>query len=289
VAPASVGVALARQLTPAARSHHALHLHEARALDEHGRRGGASSRVHAATSASMRRSGAPRAEGRARARSARRARSRRCRAAARTRRPRRASRPARPPQFAHVAEHEHRAPGSREHRRWRPGHRIRIGVVGVVDQRRAGGPRSAAAPLGPCEGGEPAPRSIASGTPSANARPRRERVAHVVHARHRSARARLAGGVRGSISLCERAARSAAHRAGALEPKSTTRAPAFSARHSGGERVVGVDHRDAVGAQALVDLALGSRDRLDANRECRCARAAGVVDQRHVGRASPVR
>ena len=116
-----------------------------------------------------------------------------------------------------------------------------------------------------------------------------ERVAHVVHARGREHRARLARG-RAQRDLARQAAERSCRVTAAAARGRSRRARRLPARlrKNAGVRVVGVDHRDAVGRQRVGDRARSRRDLLDRAHELQVL-ALRVVDQRDVGRAMPAR
>ena len=164
-------------------------------------------------------------------------------------------------------------------------HRIRIGVVAVVDH---GGTASGRLQLqtaldagkGPQTGGDGGQRHVQCQRHRGGG----QRVAHIV----------LAGGRQLDRLLALRAAQHEAAAGGAGDDvagadvgrSGQTKAQLAMVAGGGGEdcllRVVGIDDGDAVGAEAFKDLALGAGDVGGAVKAAAQVCAHGVVDQRHL-------
>ena len=180
--------------------HHVLHLHEARALDQH-RRGRPAPRPARPAARRRRRSGARRAVGRGRMRRTARRRSRACSMprCARVGADLGVERRALVADLAHVAQHQPARAGQRGQHVDGGAHRVGVGVVAVVDQRDARGRRAAApcslrAALSPARRppGPAPPR--ASGAPAASAQAvAASALFTLCRPARRSARARCAG------------------------------------------------------------------------------------------------
>ncbi len=182
--------------------------------------------------------------------------------------------------LAHVAHDEDAAAGQRGEHIDRRAHRIRIGVVAVVDHRRAAvAPFALQASIDAVEVFEAAhdrrERHVGGQAGCRGG----ERVACVVLAGHRQLQFR--GAERGD--QLEPAAETvrmpaAMHVRGRREAEGHDAALAVHGAPEIGMRIVGIDDRDALVGQAGEDLALGAGHRVD-RAETREVRALGVIDE----------
>ena len=178
-------------------------------------------------------------------------------------------------ELGHLAEHGERAglrvsrpprPGDRDQGVQRRAHRLGIRVVGVVDDDDAVGPLGELHPPprrrdGRLDGGGRLLHRHADGQGD---RGRREGVADVVGADqaqpHRHVRPAGVQRERGPAEVVE--AHVGGPDVGPLGRAERHDAGRGARGHRGHERVVGVEHGDAVGRQRLDQFALGLRDRL---------------------------
>ena len=191
-------------------------------------------------------------------------------------------------ELAHVAQHQQLPARRQRQHRDRRARGFGVGVVGVVDQRGAIQRGLLLQPPRDPDEARESPRDRRHRHLERHrGGARRERVPHVVHARRPEQRCGLAQrGLHHDLALEPLEPVGRAHRRRPLDAELHDAAAAREAPPQSSVTIVGVDHRGAARPEALEDLALGARDRLDGAEELEMRRAR-VVDERDVRRRQP--